>query len=488
MPHALRPYQVKGYEDCRARLRQGIYKILLVIPTGGGKTTVASHFIHSATSKGSRVLFLAHRKELIDQASGRLDDEGIDHGIIKAGNKRYYPLQPVQVGSVQTLYRRQHQLPAADVIIIDEAHHVNGSSYLEILKHYPDAVILGLTATPFRMDGSGLGNVFNTLVAPVTLQELTDQGYLVPARAFTTPLEPDWSAVRIKRGEFENAGVEKVVNNTRLVGDIYAQWKKHADGRQTVIFAHSLQHALRIKENFLAHGVPADYLDADTEDAQRDQVLARLASGELRVVVNMGILTEGWDCPSVSCVVLARPTKSCGLYLQMAGRALRPAPGKTDCIILDHGGNTARHGFVTDEREFSLEGRPIKAKGESSVSVTTCRNCFALYRGPAGCPACGQRLTQPEDLGLPETAEGELREVNAEAERNKQRIFFASLVERARANGYKLEWASMQFKKVYGHYPSAAVTRGLVRKEYERIPLEGGNFKWQFKGYADAKR
>lgn len=487
MPQALRPYQRRAYDGCRVLLQQGIYKILLVIPTGGGKTTVASHVIASAVAKGSRVLFLAHRKELILQCSRRLDDEGLDHGIIKAGNKRYYPLLPIQVGSVQTLYRRRHQRPPADLIIIDEAHHVNGGSYMDLLADYPDAVILGLTATPFRTDGSGLGALFNAIVAPVTLQQLTDEGYLVPARVFTTRLEPEWKRVKVKRGEFDNEAVEKIVNTTELVGDIYAHWKSHADGRQTVIFAHSLRHALSIKANFQSHGVEIEYLDADTPDEERDGILARLASGELRAVVNMGILTEGWDCPSVSCVILARPTKSCGLYLQMAGRALRSALGKSDCIILDHGGNTARHGFVTDEREYCLEGKVFKEKAAGEINLSTCKNCFAVFRGPR-CTACGEAQTQPQEIGLPETKDGELVEVNQELERGKQRAFYEELVERARRNNYKLEWANLQYKKVYGHYPSASVTRGIVRKDWERIPAEGGVIKWRFKGYADARK
>ncbi len=486
MPQALRPYQVKGYHGCRQLLAQGVFKILLVIPTGGGKTTVGSHVIQSAQDKGSRVLFLAHRKELIDQASRRLDDEGIDHGIIKAGNKRYYPLLTVQVGSVQTLSRRRHQRPPADLIIIDEAHHVNGKSYLDLLADYPDAVVLGLTATPFRTDGSGLGAVFNAMVNPVTMQELIDLRVLTPYRVFSTPMEPEWKKVKVKRGEFDNESVEKIVNTTELVGDIYAHWKKHAEGRQTVIFAHSLPHAIRIKAHFLDNGVQGEYLDADTPDDERDTVLARLASGEIRFVVNMGILTEGWDCPIVSCVILARPTKSCGLYIQMGGRGLRAYPGKNDCIILDHGGNTARFGFLADDREFSLEGKAFKEKTAIEISVRTCKNCFAIYRGPA-CVACGQANIEAERVSYPETKEGELEELNQEQERGKQRTFYASLLERARAQNYKIEWANHQFKKVYGRYPSPTVTRGLVRKDFERIPLDNGNFKWKFKGYADAK-
>ncbi len=486
MPQALRPYQVKGYHDCRQALAQGIYKILIVLPTGGGKTTLASHIIDSAEKKGSRILFLAHRKELIDQASRRLDDEGIDHGIIKAGNKRYYPLLNVQVGSVQTLSRRRHQRPPADLIVVDEAHHINGKSYLDLLADYPDAVVLGLTATPYRTDGSGLGAVFNTIVNPITMQGLIDLKVLVPYRVFSTPMEPEWKKVKVKRGEFDNASVEKIVNTTELVGDIYVHWKKHAEGRQTVIFAHSLRHALRIKEDFLAHGVPGEYLDADTPDDERDSILTRLASGELRFVVNMGILTEGWDCPIVSCVILARPTKSCGLYIQMGGRGLRSFTDKVDCIILDHGGNTARFGFLADDREFSLEGRAFKEKTPAEIRITTCRNCFAVFRGPA-CTACGQASLTAERDVLPETKDGALTELNQAEERNKQRIFYASLLERARSQNYKIEWANLQFKKVYGRYPSPTVTRGLVRKDFERIPLEGGNFKWKFKGYADAK-
>jgi superfamily II DNA or RNA helicase len=170
----------------------------------------------------------------------------------------------------------------------------------------------------------------------------------------------------------------------------------------------------------------------------------------------------------------------------MGGRGLRAYPGKNDCIILDHGGNTARFGFLADDREFSLEGRAFKEKTAAEIRVTTCKNCFAIFRGPA-CTACGETTLAAERDVLPETKEGALTELDQAAERSKQRIFYASLLERARAQNYKIEWANHQFKKVYGRYPSPTVTRGLVRKEFERIPVEGGNFKWSFKGYADAK-
>lgn len=474
----LRPYQNEAVEALRANLRRGIFRQILVAPTGAGKTTMSSHIIKAAESRGSRTLFLAHRKELIEQCSARLDDEGIDHGIIKAGNRRYYPMMLTQVASVQTLIRRLHKLPPADLIVVDECHRTNGASYQKLLSMYPDAVILGLTATPYRTDGTGLGGTYEAIVQASTPAELTRLGYLVPATVYTTPQTPDFRKVKIKMGEYDVREVERIVDQPKLVGDIYEHWKELAADRKTVIFAHSRRHALLIRESFCDHGERIEYLDGETPEDQRDAILTQLADGSLQIVVNVGILTEGWDCPSVSCVVLARPTKSCGLYLQMAGRALRPAPGKSNCLILDHGGNTHSHGLVTDDRDFSLEGSQ-KIKGPSdAIHLTTCRECFAIYRGPK-CTACGNVNQTTERSALPETESGKLEKVDPEALKNQMQEYFMRWYRVQEENGYRANYAAVMFKKRFGRYPP----RGIgPKKAFVREWIDGKPH-FRFAGY-----
>lgn len=477
MSQELRPYQAEAVEALRGKVRAGFKSAVLVAPTGAGKTTIAADIINGAVRRGNRIIFMAHRKELIDQCSARLDAHGIDHGIIKAGNKRRNSL-PVQVASVQTLVNRvkpksgQEALWTcpypADLFIIDECHRAQATSYKKCLEAYPNAFVLGLTATPFRTDGRGLGDLFQTLVQVSTPAELTRMGFLVPARVFTTPMLPDFSQLKHKGGEFDQEAVELVMDKAALIGDIYVHWKKHAADRKTVIFASSRRHASNILDQFASRGEAIAYVDGETEEAVRDSRLRDLAQGRLRVIVNVGILTEGWDCPDVSCVVLARPTESAGLYLQMAGRALRPAPGKSDCIILDHGGNTLRHGFVTDEREYDLQG---KGKGATDTSsVTVCQECFAVHNMPA-CPACGhvnvRKAGTTGEREDPEQQDGELQEINQDVIRQLEIAFFREALTDQIRFGFKPGYSKAKFFEKFGRWPGKEIGLKMLWEHYE---------------------
>lgn len=474
MGQTLRDYQARAKQDLRAQYREGHRSGILVCPTGGGKTTVAASVIYDAIAKAKNAVFLAHRKELIEQCSNRLDDSGIDHGIIKAGNPRVNPSLQVQVASIQTLVRRvvpkdgellPREKPPVDLFIIDECHRAEAPTYKKVLSYYPNAAILGLTATPHRSDGRGLGDMFDFIVEASTPAELTERGYLVPARVFSTPLLPDFSKVKKKLGDFAQGEVEKLVDRPQLIGDIYGHWKEHAHDRQTVIFAASCIHAQHIARAFLDKGERAEYLDGDTPEEIRSAILARLDSGETQILVNVGILTEGWDNPKVSCVVLARPTESLVLYLQMVGRGLRTLPGedgwpkerwgerkKKDCIILDHGGNTVRHGFVTEAREWTLEGN--KGQKSSHAKLITCPKCYAIFEGRA-CPDCGTVPKAAEQIraAMPEQKEGKLQEINQTMQRQEEIRFFHEMLTRQKNNGYKTGYARVKFFERFKRWP-----------------------------------
>jgi superfamily II DNA or RNA helicase len=331
-----RPYQEKIIADCRAAIAAGQRRLCVVSPTGSGKTVVASLIIAGAAAKGRRALFLAHRRELIRQTSAKLYDAGVDHGVLLPG----YPQrlgEPVQVASVATLHARAIrsagiELPPADVIYIDECHHVAAKTYQQIIEAYPSAVIIGLTATPTRRDGRGLGKTFDDLILGPSVQELIDQKYLVPTRVFA-PSEPDLAGVRVARGDYVEADLAERVDKPELVGDVVGHWHKLAEQRPTVIFAASVGHSVHLRDELRRSGVNAEHIDGETPVEERDAILAGLATGSVDAVVNFGVLLEGWDCPCVSCVVLARPTKHHGMFRQMVGRGLRPAPGKSDCIV-----------------------------------------------------------------------------------------------------------------------------------------------------------
>lgn len=447
--YQLRPYQLGAVERARKAIGSGKRRPLIVAPTGSGKTVIASHIVESAVAKGSRTLFLAHRLELIEQASHKLDDIGIDHGIIKGDHPRTRPELPVQVASVQTLSRRVGHALDYHLVIVDEAHHVTAASYRKVLDAMADSVVLGLTATPYRADGAALGDVFDELVEVISLDELIEAGHLVEPRVFGRK-PPDLSKIRTVAGDYNLGQLAQVMDTDDLTGDIVATWQREAAGRITVAFAVNLEHSRHIAAAFARAGIRAGHVDGNMGEAERSAVLDRLATGELCVVANCAILTEGWDLPRCSCVILARPTRSRSLWKQMCGRALRPAPdmGKTDCLILDHAGCWKRHGFLTDAENHSLEGRE---KRQSDAPVARCPDCGAEFPGwPRWCPECGKELPRRTHAASAHDPEGELQELRPLAE---MVACYESLARTARSRGYKAVWVGLEFRKRYDCWP-----------------------------------
>ena len=441
--------------------------ILLVAPTGSGKTVIAAAIVQGAVAKGRRVLFLAHRRELIDQAATKLWDAGIEAGIILAGRPAR-PEQPVQIASIQTLHARAFrgtamQAPPADVIVVDEAHHVRARTYREIVDHYPDAVVLGLTATPCRGDGRGLGNVFATLVECPDVQALIDLGFLVPTKVYA-PSTPDLTGVRVERGDYSEKQLAERVNTDALVGDIVEHWHRLAEGKKTVIFATGVAHSLHIRDEFRRSGVLAEHLDGATPTEERADILGRLSRGEIEVVSNCMVLTEGWDQPDVACIVLARPTKSMGLFRQMIGRVLRPAPGKDHALVLDHSGAIFNHGFVEDPVLWTLDhdkravNLALASKGrQAERTLTTCPECAAVRMQGKPCSACGWRPQRKPDA--PDVIDGELGHVERDgrvtASVYDKARFHRQLLWFAREKGYQKQagWAANKFREKFGHWP-----------------------------------
>ena len=460
----LRRYQADAVQELRQLIRDGYKRILLVAATGSGKTTVACYMINSAAKRGHQSIFLAHRKELIDQCSNRLDSEGVDHGIIKAGNKRLVPHLPVQVASVLTLIRRDK--PNAKIFIIDEAHRARAKSYMKVLESYPDSIVIGLTATPYRLDGKGLGDIFQTIAQVSSVAELTQLGFLVPARVFTTPMMPSMAKVHKKRGDYDTKETSDLVDKQSIIGDICAHWKKHAAGRCTICFAVTRVHARHIQDAFIANGISAGYVDGSMAERVREEELAKLGAGHYTVMCNVGILTEGYDLPKVSCIILARPTASTALYLQMAGRGLRIWKDKTDCIILDHGGNTRVHGFVEDDRVYDLEGlKKADSKTEKTVKIKTCESCFNIYKGTV-CPECGH-INKSRNNEIKE-GEGELVELKFSETFTEQKEYFYRCLMEQNKNGYKESYAAVRYKERYGRWPGKMLG---VSPRWRRDPL-----------------
>ena len=314
----LRGYQVQVKDDVQRAVETGRRHVLAVAPTGSGKTIVGAEIIKTAVGDGNRVLVLAHTREIIRQTSIKLYSYDVEHGIIQAGLVAN-PERPVQVASIQTLWTRamRHErmpLPVADLLIVDECHHCPAETYRKIIAEYPHAVLLGMTATPCRGDGRGLGGIFDIIVETPQVAELIEQGFLVKTRVYA-PVDPDLRGVETRQGDYVESQLAGRMDRDNLVGDIVSHWHKYAERRKTVCFAVNVAHSIHIRNEFLKSGVKAEHVDGATPKPERDAALARLASGETELITNCMVLTEGWDLPAVSCGILARPssTRSCSI-------------------------------------------------------------------------------------------------------------------------------------------------------------------------------
>lgn len=406
----LRPYQLQAVADVEAALPTH-RAVVLSLPTGAGKTQVAAELIRRADRP---TLFVAHRRELITQAAARLRSFGVPCGVILGGHPR--TAEPVQVASIQSLARREG--PAAELLVIDEAHRACSATYRKLLATLPSTPTIGLTATPFRLDGKGLRDIFAHLVTGPLSADLCAEGFLVPASVLVPP-GPDLQGVKIRAGEFAQDALAAAVNKPRLVGDIVAHVVRH--GRPPIIgFATGVDHSKAIVAALCAAGIVAEHLDGSTDRDARAAVLMRLRAGETQAVFNADLFGEGFDLPDISTVVLARPTASLGLFLQQIGRGARPTPAKKNFLVLDHAGNYARffdrltpRWFGTDVAvdlvNVTLDGPPPKKPRETQAAARRCPSCFILNPpGAETCWSCGAALPPPAKKAPPRPVAADL--------------------------------------------------------------------------------
>lgn len=407
---SLRPYQAQSIEALRAGFRDGHRRQVLLLPTGAGKTTVAAKIIEATLKAGpatpNAVLFQAHRTELIDQCSERLDQNGLKaHGVIMAGHPRRRPHAPIQIASVDTLANRKPLDPPPRLIVADECHRVLGARQLRIVTElYPEAFVIGLTATPWRLDGRGLGmtpkggepTLFTRMVAGATYADLIASGYILDP-LICCPWSPDLSAVGVNSdGEFDADQIADLVDQPQTIRDIVESWLERSGRARTVAFAASIEHSHHLVKAFQAAGVRAAHVDGETDPTERRETLAKLARHEIDVVSNFNVLGEGWDCPAVEVCILGRPTASLSLYMQCVGRVLRPSAGKSRALVLDYAGAVMRHGWPTADRNWTLDDRPKRKKSDvdpdEEPMVSQCPQClFARpsFMGSKPCAQCG---------------------------------------------------------------------------------------------------
>ena len=460
MLRQLRPHQEKAITMLEHALRSGKRRPMLQAPTGFGKTVVAAHLTNRAVQKGKRVLLTVPALTLVDQTVTAFAEEGIDEvGVIQAAHVMTDWSQPVQIASIQTLQRRT--LPQADLVLVDEAHRL--FNFLHGWMTDPSWVqipFIGLSATPWN---KGLGRYYDDLLIPCTTAELIEAGYLCDFRVFA-PTHPDLSRVRTKAGDFHEGDLAEVMTQKHLVADVVETWLRQGEMRPTICFAVNRAHAGQLQMKFQAAGVAAGYMDAYTPALERERLKQAFQDGTIRVVCNVGCLTTGvdWD---VRCIILARPTKSEMLFVQMIGRGLRTAEGKDHCLILDHSDTHLRLGFVTDIHHETLdsgqERQRTRPKSREALPIE-CPNC-AFLKPPrtSTCPACGFKAERQANVI---TAEGDLVELssrNAEPDRETMQRWYSMLIHIAHERGYRPGWAAHQFHSKFGDWPRGFAEHSL---------------------------
>jgi superfamily II DNA or RNA helicase len=450
MAVALRPFQATAVAEIRAAFMAGHRRVLFVLPTGGGKTYTFVYIAEQAAIRGNRVCILVHRQELVDQASRSLHAIGCRHGIIAAGYRQDLS-HGVQVASVQTLARRLHQIPAGffQLLIVDEAHHGVAGTWAKVLDHHQHGHVLGVTASPIRLDGRGLGHAFDTLIEGPDAAWLTQEGFLVPARVFAPP-GIDLSAVRrfdTAKGRHDS---DAILRQGQVMGDAVSHYRRTIEPEHNgtaIAFCCSVAHTDALATAFNEQGIAAARLDGSMDRGERRRLIADLGAGVLKVLTSCDIISEGTDIPSVTGAILLRPTDSLGLHLQQVGRVLRPAPGKRWAIVNDHVGNSLRHGLPTDPREWSLEGQQKRRQAASeALPVKVCPSCFATIPGPEPvCSICGHVFPPPARRELT-MVDGALQELPASviARRKRSEVAQARTREELEAlrleRGYKPGW------------------------------------------------
>ena len=463
----LREYQVKTISKTANSLRKGKQSPLLVLPTGAGKTVIFSEISKRAVQKNNNVLILVHRRELIKQASKKLADIKVPHGIIAAGFKP--STHQIQVASVQTIVRRLKSTsfkPA--LIIIDEAHHSVAGSWKKVLDHFSNAKRIGVTATPCRLSGEGLREMFDDLILGPTVKKLVKAGFLSPHKVFGAPQKINFKKVKMRGGDYATDQLAEEMLKADITGDAVKQYQKHANNLPAIAFCVNVEHAESVKTKFNNSGIAADIITGSMNTDDRDQVINGLSTGKIQVLVSIEVVSEGFDLSSVSCAILLRKTASLGLYLQQVGRVLRPQENKT-AIVLDHVGNTITHGFIDDPKNWSLDAPKKSRKNqEKAPAVQTCKQCFATYSPQPTCPECGyfapiktREITEQEGE-LIELKRTEVRLRQAEKDQAKILIrnakSLAELQSVAKRLGYKRGWAF----KMYHTRQNKGKTRSIT--------------------------
>lgn len=441
MEQTLRDYQTEAIQQLFQSWRDGKKKPLLQLPCGAGKTTIAAYLAKRMEKAGRKTLFVSHRLELCEQAHNRFAVHGIDAGIILPG---YSPNGHLTiVGSVQSVIRRPPV--EVDLIIVDECHRALSPSFLKVLaNHIGDTKrIVGLTATPYRLDRKPLGRVFDALVAPVGIDELVAKGFLAPLKYYAAAEKGLTDGVKKVAGDYAANTMFAKMNKKYLYDNVVERYKKFSGGK-ALVFCCNVEHSQITAKAFAEAGIRAQHLDGETPTQERIKIVRDFRQGRFDVLTNCQLFTEGFDLPDIHAVILNRATASKCLYTQMVGRGLRPSPGKEYGVIIDMGNNVVAHGFVEDLQEHDIFKEP--REGDGVAPMRDCPRCGTMvYAGARACKYCGFIFP----VGEMELKEAEFVEVRRKPtpphlRKKWSQMTEAELKEYAEFRGFKPGWVRVQ--------------------------------------------
>ncbi|WP_281828851.1 DEAD/DEAH box helicase [Lactobacillus amylolyticus] len=445
--YQLFPYQQRLVNQARQKLAQGNKGVLIVSPPGSGKSVVIAEIVRLATLRGNRVMFTVHRQELINQITQTFQKNDVD-------------LRYCTIMTVGKIANRLGKLSKPQLIITDETHHSKAKTYRKIYDYYSDVPRLGFTGSPWRLNGQGFQEIYDVMIEGPSVNQLISKNHLAPYKYFSVKLIDDTQLKKSSTGDFTNKSIDEAIGKT-VFGDVVKTYRSKADGQKTIVYAHDIEYSKKIVEAFKSAGISAAHCDSKTPKAERKRIMKDFKIGRLKVLSNVDLISEGFDVPDCSCVIMLRPTESLVLFLQQSMRCMRYQPEKTATII-DHVANYTRFGMPDTPRKWSLEGWKKKKKNKVSdaPALKECQECYAVI--PAAfkiCPICGAEI-EAEGSELEEDRQAKIEkigefkmtanyELNAWARKkpeDAQKV--EDLYKIAKARGYKPGWAYMQAKRL----------------------------------------
>ncbi|WP_436635419.1 DEAD/DEAH box helicase family protein [Latilactobacillus sakei] len=441
--YQLHPYQTKLVNDARKELVAGNKSCLLVSPAGSGKSVVIAEIARLTTLKGGRVMFMVHRQELINQIMESFKANSVD-------------LNLCTVMTVGKIRNRLDSLPVPNLIITDETHHSLAKTYRDIYEHYANVPRLGFSATPWRLNGKGLGDVYDAMIEGPDVQWLIDNHYLAPFDYYSVNLIDESKLSKSSTGDYSNKSIDEAVGHT-IYGDVIKTYRDKVDGQQAIVYAHSIAFSKQIAQQFRDAGINAAHCDSKTPQRERDKIMTDFKKGTLKVLSNCDLISEGYNVPDCSCVIMLRPTESLVLFIQQSMRCMRFKPGK-QATIIDHVANYTRFGLPNTPHKWTLKDREKKKKSTNTAVETPikqCAFCFAVIPAQSKiCPLCGHEIEIVQtEIKVDETAHIEKIESNFRLQTDyivtkkpQELNSYDELKAYAKAKGYKQGWIYFQAK------------------------------------------